>query len=58
MCACPARFSGHTADDFTVDLNVKLLQWSKTKDKVERYAGFLLPCVRIKFVFVTLCACT
>lgn len=55
MCACPARFSGHTADDFTVDLNVKLLQWSKTKDKVERYtAGFLLLCVRIKFVFVTL----
>jgi hypothetical protein len=38
-----ARFSGYPrAADFTVDANVKLLQWSKTKEKVERYAGDLL----------------
>jgi hypothetical protein len=38
-----ARFSGYPrAADFTVDANVKLLQWSKTKEKVERYADNLL----------------
>jgi len=39
-----------------VDANVKLLQWSKTKEKVERYAGnLLLPRVHICGICFRLC---
>ena len=51
-----ARFSGSRAADFTVDANVKLMQWSKTKEKVERYAGnLLLPRVHICGICFRLC---
>ena len=52
-----ARFSGYPrAADFTVDANVKLMQWSKTKEKVERYDdNLLLPRVYICDICFRLC---